>query len=118
MNKKEEIVYKAVWILGAIAVAACIIRSLLYVVYPSYTSDAWFWPILAGYASTCAVSYLREIREMHEGQKAIAESSRRLCLASQLLIKHALKQKSVIQEQAKEIERLKGEHRDEDTDQK
>lgn len=116
--KKEEIVYKAVWILGAIAVAACIIRSLLYVVYPSYTSDAWLWPILDGYAGVCALSYLRKIREMQEEQKAIAESSERLCSASQLLRELALKQKSIIQAQAKEIERLKGEHHDEGTDQK
>jgi hypothetical protein len=116
--KKEEIVYKAVWILGAIAVAVCIIRSLLYVVYPSYTSDAWLWPMLAGYAGACAVSYLCEIREMQEGRKAIAESSERLCSAAQLLRELAIKQKSIIQAQAKEIERLKGEHHDEGTDQK
>lgn len=115
--KKEKIVYKAVWILGAIDVAACIIRSLLYVVYPSYTSDAWLWPMLAGYAVACAVSYLREIREMQEEQKAIAESSERLCSASQALRELALKQQSIIQAQAREIERLKGEHH-EGTDQK
>lgn len=116
--KKEEIVYKAVWIFGLIDVVACIIRSLLYVVYPSYTSDAWLWPMLAGYAGACAVSFLREIMEMREEQKAIAESSERLCSASQALRELALKQQSIIQKQAKEIERLKGEHRDEGTDQK
>jgi hypothetical protein len=74
-------------------------------VISDYVMPGWPWALVVVACCFTNLLHLDRIKDLEE----LAESGRRLCVATEELIQHAIKQRSIIQAQDEEIKRLKGE---------